>query len=225
MADFRLADAVDAAEALLQAVRIPGQVVVDHQVGALQVDAFASGVGRDQDLHFLVVRECFLRLAPLLAAHAAVDDDDRLGPPEQGADPLGQVVQGVAVLGEDDELAAVPVGVEHLGVVLEQSREFVPFAVGAGLADPRGPVVRGPSGWPISASQLGDGPGGGGLIDNLLLGCLDLGVRGVVQVVDVVRRRAEAGRHRDRGRASAPRFSSCSSRSRFSSRSRRRRSD
>ena len=45
MADLGLADAVDAAEALLQAVRVPGQVVVDHQVGALQVDAFAGGVG------------------------------------------------------------------------------------------------------------------------------------------------------------------------------------
>ena len=38
MADLRLADAVDAAEALFQPVRVPGQVVVDHQVGALQMN-------------------------------------------------------------------------------------------------------------------------------------------------------------------------------------------
>ena len=51
MTDLGLADPVDAAEALFQAVRVPRQVVVDHQVGALQVDAFARGVGRQQHLH------------------------------------------------------------------------------------------------------------------------------------------------------------------------------
>ena len=50
VADLGLADAVDAAEALLEPVRVPGQVVVDHQVGALEVDALAGGVGGDQDL-------------------------------------------------------------------------------------------------------------------------------------------------------------------------------
>ena len=41
VADLGLADAVDAPEALLDAVRVPRQVVVHHQVGALQVDPFA----------------------------------------------------------------------------------------------------------------------------------------------------------------------------------------
>ena len=41
------------------------------------------------------------------------------------------------MLGEDDELAAVPVGIEHLRVVLEQPGEFIPFPVGAGLANPK----------------------------------------------------------------------------------------
>ena len=77
MADFRLADAVNASEALLEPVRVPGQVVIHHQVGALEIDAFAGGVGRQQDLHFGIVPEGFLRLHALLAAHAAVDDDDR----------------------------------------------------------------------------------------------------------------------------------------------------
>ena len=57
MADLGLADAVDAAEPLLEAVRVPGQVVVHHQVGALEVDAFAGGVGRQQHLHLGVVPE------------------------------------------------------------------------------------------------------------------------------------------------------------------------
>ena len=78
VADLGLADAVDAAEALLEAVRVPRQVVVDHQVGALQVDALAGGVGGQQHLHLGVVPERLLRLQPLLAAHAAVDDDHGL---------------------------------------------------------------------------------------------------------------------------------------------------
>ena len=73
VADLGLADAVDAAEALLEAVGVPRQVVVDHQVGALEVDALARGVGGEQHLHLRVVRERLLRLHPLLAAHAAVD--------------------------------------------------------------------------------------------------------------------------------------------------------
>ena len=73
MADLGLADAVNAAEALLEAVGVPGQVVVDHQVRALEVDALARGVGGQQDLHFRVVLERLLRLHPLFAAHAAVD--------------------------------------------------------------------------------------------------------------------------------------------------------
>ena len=62
VADLGLADAVDAAEALLEAVGVPGQVVVDHQVGALEVDALAGGVGGQQHLHLGVVLEGLLRL-------------------------------------------------------------------------------------------------------------------------------------------------------------------
>ena len=85
VADLGLADAVDAAEALLEAVRVPRQVVVHHQVGALEVDAFAGGVGGEQHLHLGVVPERLLRLQPLLAAHAAVDHDHRLLAAEQRA--------------------------------------------------------------------------------------------------------------------------------------------
>ena len=135
VADLGLADAVDATEALLQAVRIPGQVVVDHQVGALQVDSLAGGVGGEEDFDFLVMRECLLGLAPFLAADAAVNDDDRLGPSEECPDALGQIVQRVAMLGEDDELAPMPVGVEHLRVVLQEPGQLIPLAIGSGLPD------------------------------------------------------------------------------------------
>jgi len=46
VADLSLADPVDTAEALLDPVGVPGQVVVDHQVGPLQVQALPGGVGR-----------------------------------------------------------------------------------------------------------------------------------------------------------------------------------
>ena len=67
MAHFGLADAVDAAESLLDPVGVPRQVVVDHQVSALKIDAFACGIGGHQDLNFWIVLERFLRLFPLLA--------------------------------------------------------------------------------------------------------------------------------------------------------------
>src|SRR5690606_25284628 len=44
-----LADAVDAAEALLDAVRVPWEVVVDDEVRGLEVQAFAGGVGGEED--------------------------------------------------------------------------------------------------------------------------------------------------------------------------------
>ena len=49
-ADLVLADAVDAPEALLDPVRVPRQVVVDHQVRDLEVQALAGRVGGEQDL-------------------------------------------------------------------------------------------------------------------------------------------------------------------------------
>ena len=86
VADLLLADAVDAAEALLDPVRVPRQVVVDHQVRALQVQALAGGVGGDQDLDVAVLGELLGDLAALVTAHAAVDRHDRVGSAEQGAD-------------------------------------------------------------------------------------------------------------------------------------------
>ena len=104
VADLGLADAVDAAEALLDAVGVPGQVVVHHQVGALEVDALAGGVGGQQHLHLGVVLERLLRLHALLAAHAAVDHDHGLLTAEQRGDAVLKIVQRVAVLGEEDQL-------------------------------------------------------------------------------------------------------------------------
>ena len=61
MADLGLANPVDTAKALFQPVGVPGQVVVDHQVGVLQVDAFASGIGGNQHQNIRIVAELFLQ--------------------------------------------------------------------------------------------------------------------------------------------------------------------
>ena len=114
--DLRLPDAMDTAETLLQAVGVPGQVAIDHQVSALEVDAFAGGV---EDLYLLVLREGLLGLLPVLPAYAAVNGDHGLGLAEEDAEAFCEVVQRVAVFGEDDELAAVPLDVEHPGVILQ----------------------------------------------------------------------------------------------------------
>ena len=47
--DVRLADTVDAADALFDPHRVPRHVEVDDDVAELQVQALAAGVGRDQD--------------------------------------------------------------------------------------------------------------------------------------------------------------------------------
>ena len=88
MTDLRLADPVDTTEALLQPIRVPGQVVVDHQMGALQVDAFSRSVSRQKYLDLRIVPEGFLHRQASLAAHAAVDDDDRRLAAEQRRDAL-----------------------------------------------------------------------------------------------------------------------------------------
>ena len=121
MAHLALADSVDAAEALLDAVGIPGQVVIHHEMRPLQVDPLARGVGRDQNANVRVLQERFLGISPLLAREAAVDDDYRLGPADEVGDPLPEVVQCIPVLREDDQLTYLVVGVEDLAAVLEQS--------------------------------------------------------------------------------------------------------
>ena len=130
MADLGLADAVDASEALLQAVRVPGQIVVDHQVGALEVDALARRIVRDHHHDLRVVHERLHDLAPVRTPDPAVDHHHRLVPAETGADPAREVFEGVARLGEDDELSPPPVGAGHERMV-EEARELEPFGVRA----------------------------------------------------------------------------------------------
>jgi hypothetical protein len=166
VADLLLADAVDAAEALFEAVRIPRQVVIDHQVGVLKVDAFTGGVGGDQDANFGVGTKDRLNAAALIAVGAAVDGDDGVAVAQHSGNFLVQIVQCVAVLGKDDELALATAGIAHGGVVLQDAGEFVPFAV-----LPRGDDSFGLMFESLEDDdfllQLGDGARRGGLIDQV----------------------------------------------------------
>ena len=96
----RLSDAVDTAQALLETGRVPGQVVVDHQVAELKVDPLARRLGRHA---YLAARpEILLGLPALARVHPAVDLAGRVTP---RFDVLPQMVQRIPVLGEDQELA------------------------------------------------------------------------------------------------------------------------
>ena len=119
VADLALSDAVDAAEALFNAVGVPGKVVVDHEVRALEVESFSCGVGGDEDSDILVLSECLLDLAAIFALDAAVDGDDCFVPADHGADLVDEVVQGVAVFGEHDDLARIAGVVERQCIVVE----------------------------------------------------------------------------------------------------------
>src|SRR5438876_6380927 len=104
MAHFSLADAVDPPKTLLYAVRIPGHVVVHHQVRALQVDPLTRGIGCEEHLDLWVVLEGLLRLGALFATHPSVNDDDCVPTAEDCGDILLEVAQCVTVFSEDHQL-------------------------------------------------------------------------------------------------------------------------
>src|SRR5579871_125499 len=92
VADFGLPDAVNPAEALLEAVGVPRQIVIDGQMGALEVDAFAGGVGGNENLDLLVLGEGLLSLSPFLAAHRAMNLDECFGTADQRANFFGEII-------------------------------------------------------------------------------------------------------------------------------------
>ncbi len=128
MADLGLPDAVDAAEALLDAVRVPRQVVVDHQVGPLQVQSLPGGVGGDEHTHAGVRGELVLNGTAVFPGHTSVDRHDGVRIAEQCSDPVDEVSKRVPVLGEDDQLAQSPAR-ERDGIALQDLPQLLPLAV------------------------------------------------------------------------------------------------
>ena len=77
MTALGLADAVDSTEALLDAIGVPREVVIHHEMRAtLKIDAFAGGIGGDQNQDFGVLLEGFLYLTPAFAGRLTMDGDD-----------------------------------------------------------------------------------------------------------------------------------------------------
>lgn len=59
----RLAQAMDPGDALVEDRRVPGDVQVDEDRGALEVETRAPGVGGDEDLNGVVVAEAIHEVA------------------------------------------------------------------------------------------------------------------------------------------------------------------
>ena len=103
-----------AAEALLDPVGVPRQVVVHHQVGDLKIHAFTRCIGRHQNGHVRVLAELFLCRDAVLSARSTVNLDDGGWFADDPGDLLPQVVERVLVLRKDDQLLSPTIGPQHL---------------------------------------------------------------------------------------------------------------
>ena len=155
-------------------------------MGALKVEAFACSIRSDEDADFLILLEAFFHFAALVAQHSAIDDHHGVVIAEQGAYPVREVTERVAVFGKNDQLFAEPLCVEHAFFVLQQAGKLFPFAVSAAGADGVGlgfqRFERG-----NFRFQLRDGSRGTGLVSYAFFGVFQLGGSQVV-IVEFVRK-------------------------------------
>lgn len=120
-----LAYAMDAPHPLFEPNWVPGQVVVDHQVTELKVDALPRGLGGDADLR--LGPEPVLDLLASGGRVTAMDGAYRKTPVHEVA---FEVSEGVAVLSEDEELRSAVIQLGHFGPgqAVAQSCQFALFA-------------------------------------------------------------------------------------------------
>src|SRR6056297_1391425 len=137
MAYFRLANPVDASKALFNLVRVPWQIIVHHQMSALKVNAFAGGIVGNQDKQVPVLHEPFDDLAPFLSGHPTVNDIYCIRPAKPGDDLLTEILEGIFGLREYDQLASIPVRIEHQ-FVIENPIKLLPLRVLARAKDIKG---------------------------------------------------------------------------------------
>src|SRR6266851_1227397 len=76
-------------------------LIVDHEIGVLEVHALAGGIGCDQHAHLRIGAEQRLELAALVAVRAAMNADDGIVIAEHTGDLAVQVVQRIAMLREN----------------------------------------------------------------------------------------------------------------------------
>ena len=120
---------MDATEALFEPIWVPRQIVVHHKVSVLKVDAFTGRIRSDEDPDFGVRAEERLDLPAVITVNTTVNNDDGVVAAEHTGNFFVQVIQGVAVLAEDDDFPHPPARIVHLGFVLEDAREFIPLAI------------------------------------------------------------------------------------------------
>ena len=135
VADLLLTNSVDASEALLQPVGVPGQVVVHHQVRPLQVHALARSVVGQQHHHLGVIHKGMHHLAAFVPWYTAMDLHHRFFPAEAVADLAGQVGERVLELGEQHQLSPAAVLIHHQRVI-EDPVQLHPLGIGAGIHHP-----------------------------------------------------------------------------------------
>ena len=108
--------AIDAAIALFETRRVPGNVEVE-EIGAmgLEVEAFAGGVGGEEDANGVTVRRGVKSVFDALPVHAigfaAIDTDAAFWVAEGGKEffeLVAEIDEGVFVGGEDDDAPVVP---------------------------------------------------------------------------------------------------------------------
>ncbi len=68
-----LTDAIHASDALFESHRVPGDVVVDHDMTELKIQAFAACICRNQNARILCER--FLNTLTVIHVHGAVQTD------------------------------------------------------------------------------------------------------------------------------------------------------
>src|ERR1039458_189375 len=132
MANLSLTDAVDAPKSLLKAIRVPRQIVVDHEIRSLEVHALSGRVGCHQYTHLRIGTEKRLQAPALVPMRAAMDGHNGVAVAEDAGDPAMQVIQRIAMFGENDDLSLATRSVTHRRFVLKDLGEFIPFAITAG---------------------------------------------------------------------------------------------
>src|ERR1041385_6357325 len=99
-----LAVPMDAAHTLLKAIRVPGNVVIEQDVAALEVDAFAGCFGGGEDLNRAVFELLFgieagIGFLARAWLHPAVNAADLKSPIFQAGE---KIVECIFVFGEDE---------------------------------------------------------------------------------------------------------------------------
>ena len=103
MADFGLTDTMNPSESLFNPVGVPGQVIIDHEMGALQINPFTGGIGGQEDLNLGIMAEGFLDFQAIFASNSPMNHDHGGFPSQKGGNPGFQIIEGVPVFGKNNQ--------------------------------------------------------------------------------------------------------------------------